>query len=44
MQAMTFGQIGGALSIQYFGQIAARTALLRSRGVRLPANIAMTSL
>ena len=44
MRAMAFGQIGGTLSIQFFGQVAARTALLRSRGVSLPANIAMTSL
>jgi uncharacterized membrane protein YbhN (UPF0104 family) len=44
MRAMAFGQIGGTLSIQFFGQVAARTALLRSRGVSLPANIAMASL
>jgi uncharacterized membrane protein YbhN (UPF0104 family) len=44
MQAMAFGQIGNTLSIQFFGQVAVRTALLRSRGLHLPENIALTSL
>jgi uncharacterized membrane protein YbhN (UPF0104 family) len=44
MRAMAFGQIGGTLSVQFFGQVAVRTALLRSRGLHLPENIAMTSL
>ncbi len=44
MQAMAFGQIGGTLSVQFFGQVAVRTALLRSRGLHLPANIALMSL
>ncbi|MBX9846034.1 MAG: lysylphosphatidylglycerol synthase domain-containing protein [Xanthobacteraceae bacterium] len=44
MQAMALGQIGGTLSIQFFGQVAVRTALLRSRGVQLPENIALASL
>lgn len=43
MQAMAAGQVVGSLSIQFFGQIAARTALLRSRGVDLPANILLSS-
>lgn len=44
MQAMALGQIGGALSVQFFGQIAVRTALLRRQGVQLPANIAIASV
>jgi uncharacterized membrane protein YbhN (UPF0104 family) len=44
MQAMAFGQLGGTLSVQFFGQVAVRTAVLRSRGLQLPENIALTSL
>ena len=43
LQAMAAGQIAGSLSIQFFGHIAARTALLRSRGVNMPANIVLAS-
>ncbi|MDI1343311.1 MAG: lysylphosphatidylglycerol synthase transmembrane domain-containing protein [Pseudolabrys sp.] len=41
--ALSVGQIVGAVSVQFFGQIAARSALLRSRGVSAPANIVMAS-
>jgi hypothetical protein len=44
VRAVAFGQIGGALSVQFFGQVVARSALLHSRGIQLPANIAITSL
>ncbi len=40
--ALSVGQIVGAVSVQFFGQIAARSALLRGRGVSAPANIVMT--
>lgn len=43
MLALSVGQIVGAVSVQFFGQIAARSALLRSRGVSAPANIVMAS-
>lgn len=41
--ALSVGQIVGAVSVQFFGQIAARSALLRGRGLSVPANIVMAS-
>ena len=41
--ALSVGQIVGAVSVQFFGQIAARSALLRSRGLSAPENIVMAS-
>ena len=41
--ALSVGQIVGAVSVQFFGQIVARSALLRGRGVSAPANIVMAS-
>lgn len=39
--AMSLGQVAGALSVQFFGQIAARSAFLAPRGFTLPANVAI---
>jgi uncharacterized membrane protein YbhN (UPF0104 family) len=44
VQATAFGQIGSVLSVQFFGQVVVRTALLQSRGMRLPENIVLMSL
>lgn len=41
--ALSVGQIVGAVSVQFFGQIAARSALLGRRGVSAPANIVMAA-
>ena len=41
--ALSVGQIVGAVSVQFFGQIAARSALLRRRGLSAPANIVIAS-
>jgi hypothetical protein len=41
--ALCVGQIVGAISVQYFGQIAARSALLGRSGVSAPAHIAMVT-
>lgn len=39
--ALSVGQIVGVATVQFFGQIAARSALLGHRGVSAPANIAI---
>lgn len=39
--AMSLGQVAGALSVQFFGQIAARSAFLARRGFTLPDNVAI---
>ena len=39
MLALGVGQIAGALTVQYFGQIAARSTVLAPRGFSPPANI-----
>ncbi|MDO9411446.1 MAG: lysylphosphatidylglycerol synthase domain-containing protein [Pseudolabrys sp.] len=41
--ALSLGQMAGAITIQFFGHIAARTALLRKRGVSNSANIVMAT-
>ena len=41
--ALSVGQIVGAVSVQFFGQIAARSALLTRRGVSASANIVMVA-
>ena len=41
--ALSVGQIAGALTVQYFGQIVARSALLGPRGVSAPANIVLAT-
>jgi hypothetical protein len=41
--AFSVGQIVGAASVQFFGQIAARSALLKRSGVSAPANIVMAT-
>ena len=41
--ALSVGQIVGALTVQYFGQIAARSALLGPRGLSPPANIVLAT-
>lgn len=41
LAAMAAGQVVGAVTFQFFGQIAARSIFLKSRGVNLPANIAI---
>lgn len=43
MLALSMGQLAGSLTIQFFGQIAARSALLSSRGISTPENIAIAS-
>src|SRR6185436_19320705 len=43
MLALSVGQIVGTLTVQYFGQIAARSALLGSRGLSPPANIVLAT-
>ena len=43
LKAMAVGQIAGALTFQFFGQIAGRSAILRRTGVSLPANVAMAA-
>ncbi len=37
--ALSMGQIASALTVQFFGQIVARSALLAPKGVSAPANI-----
>lgn len=41
--ALSVGQIVGTLTVQYFGQIAARSALLGPRGLSPPANIVLAT-
>jgi hypothetical protein len=41
--ALSLGQIAGAVSVQFFGQIAARSTLLGRRGVSTSANIVMAT-
>lgn len=41
--ALSVGQVAGAVSVQFFGQIVARSALLSPRGVSAPANIVMVT-
>lgn len=41
--ALSVGQVAGAVSVQFFGQIVARSALLSPRGVSAPANIVMVA-
>ena len=41
--ALSVGQIVGALTVQYFGQIAARSALLGPRGLSPPTNILLVT-
>jgi hypothetical protein len=41
--ALSLGQIVGAVSVQFFGQIAARSTLLGRRGVSTSANIVMAT-
>ena len=43
MLALSLGQIAGAISVQFFGQIAARAALLGRRGISNSANIVMAT-
>jgi hypothetical protein len=43
MLALSLGQIAGAISVQFFAQIAARTALLGRRGICNSANIVMAT-
>lgn len=43
MLALGLGQLAGAATIQFFGQIAARTALLSNRGLTTPTNIAIAA-
>lgn len=40
---LSVGQIAGAVTIQFFGQIVARSVLLGRRGISAPANIAITT-
>jgi hypothetical protein len=42
MAAFTLGQVAGVLFFQFFGQVFARSAYLSSRGVSMPANIAIS--
>src|SRR5262245_15057342 len=39
--ALGVGQIAGAASIQFFGQIVARSAVLAPRGISAPVNVAI---
>jgi hypothetical protein len=43
LQAMAAGQIAGTIFVQFFGHIAARTALLRAHGLSMPDNIVLAS-
>ena len=43
MLALGVGQLAGSLTVQYFGQIAARSALLGPRGFSPPANIVLAT-
>lgn len=43
MLALGVGQLAGAATIQFFGQIAARTALLSNRGLTTPTHIAIAA-
>src|SRR5688572_10749253 len=39
--ALAVGQIAGAASVQFFGQIVARSAILAPRGLSAPVNVAI---
>lgn len=41
--ALSVGQVAGAVTVQFFGQIVARSALLSPRGISAPANIVMVT-
>jgi hypothetical protein len=43
MVAMSIGQIAGTFFFQFFGQIAGRSAHLKSRGISMPANVMLST-